>query len=475
MVFDLSSNDRFVLTGPAGAGKTSKLIQCMRLHPLEMFLVVMYNRKIKDAVTKRTQADANIQVATLDSICFKLAFGTNTQTPDPSDEQVHRCLFDSAWGDATTRRMVEATVALIPDSSVKRSSSRTHESQVRSEVIQMIGEYIVTYHVEGFADSELSLQARRMEKQQSWRRAWERRGHGCERRAFNELNKLSVAMRAPLLSLISGRRAWSYCTLRWYCAYNGLGARLCDTYGISVVAVDEAQDLNHWLHEIVKQAGVTRILIGDPHQAIFKFLSATTNALLDTDGATKHHLSTVFRYGQNVCDLLCERYGIESYAHSSAPDTVITGADTTAVITSAFPYVHLVRTWKSIAQLISNCIHKSVQFCCVPPPADDDSSALETLANKLIDTGVFAEDSLSLRLALRPHFCERADDAQVTISTVHAFKGVEADTVAVHADMFRCNDKDLQNVALTRARRLLLLPPRLCPDWRKKRQKLMQK
>jgi superfamily I DNA/RNA helicase len=316
-VIDVRSNDDHLLQGPAGTGKTRKLIGCIRAHPAERFLVLMFNVKVRDSVRQRTETDPNAEVQTLDAVCYRLAFESGA-VPDPSDDEVYKHAFTAAWKPGSgTADLMQSIIADIDNAVVERRTSRTHPSLVRSEIILLLGQYIVNYWLEGFDHGQDTAAKRRADVARRWHRNFQGR---CRRGIVSTLDAVSSRMAEPLLDIIANRRAWSYCSLRWFCARKQLGRRLPELYGCTVIAVDEAQDLNYWMYCVVQQAGTRRILVGDPNQSIFSFQSANINALTHPNAHSPavHRISVVHRYGQSVCDLLHRLFNIESSAHPDA-------------------------------------------------------------------------------------------------------------------------------------------------------------
>jgi superfamily I DNA/RNA helicase len=98
--------------------------------------------------------------------------------------------------------------------------------------------------------------------------------------------------------------------------------------------------------------------------------------------------------------------------------------------------------------MMRDCVTNKINFSCIIAGEDK----LNQLAEKLEMGDAEAE-------AMARYFSPCPSEAQVTFSTVHAYKGAEANTVAVHPDIFyRSQSTHVQNVALTRAQKLLLVP-----------------
>ncbi|GAA4649227.1 hypothetical protein GCM10023116_15010 [Kistimonas scapharcae] len=269
---------------------------------------------------------------------------------------------------------------------------------------------------------------------------------------------------------------------------------------------DEAQDANGVLLDVVLKQQAQIIFVGDPHQSIYKFRGAI-NAI-DRIDLPELHLTQSFRYGNSIASFANLILRLKGYKAS------IKGfQETTIKSTNEYagekPLLVICRTNMTVLQYALQCCDSGLSvsiaggistFINLLESAlsiyDDKQSTSGSLHptlrsfrswNEIItESEITSDPDLSRLVKLfsegRENVCsiisrlktaaeDSKDTAEISLVTAHGSKGIESDNVLIADDFDRLiqslEDNDVIDeeeinlfyVAITRAKKLLLVPP----------------
>lgn len=268
--------------------------------------------------------------------------------------------------------------------------------------------------------------------------------------------------------------------------------------------LDEAQDTNEAVLSVLRRQDSHLTLVGDRHQQIYEWRGAT-NAMASIETDAEAVLTQSFRFGDAVAEaatsilqLLGESNRLVGAPHRRSriaaeglTRTVLcrTNAGVVSVVVDALstgrkPHVvggvlDLIRTLEDVGRLKRKMPAECAEFfgfedwAAVVEFAESDEG--ESLRSFVSIVNSFGETTLIQRL----RSVEREESsADLIISTGHKSKGREWDCVTLHSDfdprvkksdpgqlVLNQEEARLLYVATTRAKELLVVPPRLAAKW----------
>lgn len=220
--------------------------------------------------------------------------------------------------------------------------------------------------------------------------------------------------------------------------------RLALDVGVTVhqqyVIVDEAQDTPPEaarLLAILRDSGRTRVIIaGDPNQAIFQFMESRSLFPLP-EPQTTIQMRESRRCSQCVAALVRERFALPMVS-------VVTNCDKTLKTV-----VFQARRNQSLAQLYVRLLFL-LKWRFYVHVADAHAFEDQVVQATM---GLYRIDKEEATAALQTRRSEDEDDSvHLFFSTVHGYKGSEADITVLHEDVYQTTPDNLQYVAITRAR-----------------------
>ncbi|RBQ08918.1 UvrD-helicase domain-containing protein [Pedobacter miscanthi] len=294
--------------------------------------------------------------------------------------------------------------------------------------------------------------------------------------------------------------------------------------GFDYILFDEAQDASPAMLDIFLTQKATKVMVGDTHQQIYRWRYAVNS--LEKVNFKTYHLSTSFRFGQDIANLAMETLRLKNLLEPHPPMTILgkgreTKIKTNAVIartnlgllTKAIEYVTERKNIKHIyfegninsytyadegASLydilnLYNANHDEIRDPVIRSMRDMED--LETYIQQTADSGLSMMSELvrlygnripgMIKAIKEKHVRqEEKAKAEIIFSTVHRCKGMEYDAVlladdfvteekirrlredknARPAEFERMNEEiNLLYVAITRAKQGLYLPESLVP------------
>lgn len=268
--------------------------------------------------------------------------------------------------------------------------------------------------------------------------------------------------------------------------------------------LDEAQDTNEAVLSVLRNQDSHLTLVGDRHQQIYEWRGAI-NAMESVETDAEAFLTRSFRFGDAIADaatsilrLLGEERSVignpertTRISATGSTETILcrTNAGVVAVVIEALaagktPYVvggvsELIRMLEDVSKLKASIPSECAEFFgfkdwqeVVDFSGSDEGESLRSFVNIVQTYG-------ELTLIQRLNSVSREEaGASLTISTGHKAKGREWDSVTLFSDFEPRPRKDdpsklamnreearLLYVAATRARHLLVVPPRLAERW----------
>jgi ATP-dependent exoDNAse (exonuclease V) beta subunit len=229
------------------------------------------------------------------------------------------------------------------------------------------------------------------------------------------------------------------------------------------VIVDEAQDINVVMHRLLRRVheGRTVLYVMDSSQKLYGFLSCVdVKSFLKGLGVpfTSWNLYLTYRHGSGVCEYVNSNSLSPNYTFPGsevAPSTV-EEMNSDKIVDGK--HVVVVTTWENALRIAQEFITTGRRVGIDSSKAQDlkDASSSETYSK--YSGGLFKRMG---RSTVHQIVAGLVDDYDVFITTVHGYKGLEADVVRVMPDVFEREGDDarcLVYVAVTRARRRLIIP-----------------
>jgi superfamily I DNA/RNA helicase len=269
-----------------------------------------------------------------------------------------------------------------------------------------------------------------------------------------------------------------------------------------VILLDEAQDTNPVLQAILAQQTAQKILVGDRHQEIYAWRNAVNT--LDKVELKEYPLTHSFRFGQHIAA------SANRLLQKLSESKELIGLASDVAVNQDFnphkPYAVMCRTNAKVFEVAEFCLNRSLSYCI--------NGGLEQVSRLIASAyALYQDDKKSMKspeLSLFNSWQEFSDIAEelnksewktiikfvethkentlqkiqqlakqvghphqshVFISTVHKAKGLGFDQVVLASDFEWPEDKstgyreslNVIYVAITRAKRVLLIPKNLRP------------
>ncbi len=270
------------------------------------------------------------------------------------------------------------------------------------------------------------------------------------------------------------------------------------------VLLDEAQDTNEAVLSVLRAQGCQLTLVGDQYQQIYEWRGAT-NAMASVATDAEAYLTRSFRFGSRLADAATSILRIlkETRSVLGDPDkdtriesgrsagTILcrTNAGVIDVVVDALqegrtPFVvggvnELVRLLEDVSRLRAGQPADSPEFFGFRNWAElvdfSQSEEGETLRSFVKIVNTYGEGRLISQLR---SVAKSESAADLIVSTGHKAKGREWDSVALNSDfeprvsksdpgksVLSREEAQLLYVAVTRAKSLLVVPPRLAAKW----------
>ncbi|KAG5187346.1 P-loop containing nucleoside triphosphate hydrolase protein [Tribonema minus] len=401
---DLSDTKAVVsLQACPGAGKTTLVLDMMQRNHDKTFILLYYNKAMAvDAEARVKERNlVNVTVRTLDSIAYAVYKGLLTKRAPATARELDQ-FFSAKFNHAGAR---------LTWSNFARSSNELpafNPSAEENDGNNRISE-VVEYAISGV-------------KTGAW---WD----------YSSLRKMMHI-----------ENQWPEALANYQC-----------------VVIDEAQDIKPAV-----MAGLSRLhgtkpvfYVGDTDQALYAYDGAV-NALesLSESFTNKLVLHGSYRCGQQVCNLVNE--------HGWASHDMVSLTDRCTVIAPQLPhafsasYTYLFRSNMAMlerAAITPNCyfpdFNKKVDQLLSSKRQALESALQPDWAKYLTFKRKVTE--LTKRVDRMRVKRRRKDQQCVVFSTVHGFKGCEADVVRLGADIMADEDRKIKLVAATRAKKMLIM------------------
>jgi AAA domain/UvrD-like helicase C-terminal domain len=230
-----------------------------------------------------------------------------------------------------------------------------------------------------------------------------------------------------------------------------------------LIIVDEAQDMNLVMISLMRQVhhGATTVYIGDSAQSIYGFMQCVDVKHTLQQAYTDWTLYTTFRFGQRVCDWVNDKHLCVSpaVAHPQNVDTSIQEIDDVTQILPG-PHTVLVRKWTEIMELADAYAKAGRAVYVDKEKVAEIQACAHSALPSTWDKRLFKKVPKLRVLDILDGINDKEPSESIVLSTVHGYKGLEADRVVVSRSVRNASNDDelkLLYVAVTRARKTLYL------------------
>ena len=239
-----------------------------------------------------------------------------------------------------------------------------------------------------------------------------------------------------------------------------------------VIICDESQDMQPMTFKIIDEIMnkyVHVVYAGDPCQQLYQFNGAIdAMSLVKTN--KEYVLHKTFRFGQDTCNTL-NHSKVNKYttfpgvSHTNTPIVRYSQFSEYKSMTYTFLFRKVSSMIMEAESLAKENIHVSIDF--EKRLKDLRKQKEQMMLSKELGEKVYAnkdwlmnisEDRLNEMNNLFTKMKPVDGKIFVELSTVHKYKGLEANIVRIHSDIFDEKDLNIRNVAITRAKKLLVLP-----------------
>ena len=224
-----------------------------------------------------------------------------------------------------------------------------------------------------------------------------------------------------------------------------------------MILIDETQDFDMMmLKMLLEDTTLPKLFVGDTKQAIYQWRGCI-NAFDYLPSSTIHvEFYSTFRVGEPACSIIRKQFD-DCWMISKCERTTTIGLDS---VSGSDDYVYLFRSWRVLLQTAQTM--KDIWIYGFEKKMEE----VRKLHSMLLAGGKFDEDDFEDDL---PKFLKSitADDlealirgieaglvdkrvAKCKIYTVHAYKGLEHDTIRLAHDISKKNDENIYYVACTR-------------------------
>ena len=236
-----------------------------------------------------------------------------------------------------------------------------------------------------------------------------------------------------------------------------------------LIFIDESQDFdNVMLKILLRDTILPKLFVGDPLQAIYEWKGCINAFDKLPESSLIFEFYSTFRVGNPACDLISNLfYNCNMISKSSN----ITNLKYDIVPT--VKYTYLFRNWRNLlqtAQFIENIWINNY---------DSQIKYIRLLHDKVKKFGFnnddydeFSDDLPKFLLKLSMEELEKMinniekniskkEESKVEFYTIHTYKGLENDVVRIYNDIDIENEPNLHYVALTRAKKLVIIDSRI--------------
>lgn len=251
-----------VVNACAGSGKTATLLGIMKANPNKKILYIVFNTSMREEASEKVKKYGfrHVDIKTSHGLAYK-HFGKMNDIGNISYLHVAEAF---SWGDSPQRRGYLRIIYSYYKKYLQSSflSIKEYCDEIKVEIIPKLRTYIKNATIE---------------------------------EAQKNLEKIWIAMETGQIKM----------THDYYLKYFALSDKVEKTYDI--VLLDEAQDTNEIMLNIMgtKFPSARKIIVGDHNQAIYAWRGAI-NAMeffSKMDGATRLSLTNSFRVGENTASL----------------------------------------------------------------------------------------------------------------------------------------------------------------------------
>lgn len=288
----------------------------------------------------------------------------------------------------------------------------------------------------------------------------------------DNIDDLETDIKEWISKMMENEKWFTYKRKAHYVYTSGIEKVLKFFISYDVVICDEAQDMQPMTSNIIRDyvSTVTHVIYaGDPDQQLYTF-SGAVNAMEGINGV-EFVLNKTFRFGGDLCDFVNKA---NTNRYRTFPGREITTPVIRNELFETFnntSYTYLFRGVSSMVQS-AECIANSglkVRLDYEKRIKDLKRERREMYALEVAGKPIYIQNSTQTWLhkltsvqinemgKLFKSMVPREGEKYVEFSTVHKYKGKEADIVRVCNDVIVERDINIKNVAFTRARKLLVL------------------
>ena len=277
----------------AGTGKTTTLIQMTQNHPKLKFLVVVYNKAVKEH-GELVFPEENVKVRTAHSLAMEKVGKRYRDHMYPKEKGKEKWvktgkLIDNLKAQDLMRKGMVFDTGLWDTGKKRLNADSMH--QRAAQVVQSIQNYMNS------PDEEITLE----NVPSRWEVTTKTAGQDNFVTLHPEQRKIvlrnAIKVWKAMVNLDNdtlGMPHDGYLKL-----FQLEKPNLQRNYEHEVLMIDEGQDMNPAMLDIFNCQKTTKIIVGDPHQQIYRFRGAI-NALDSIQATHVYHLTQSFRFGPQI-------------------------------------------------------------------------------------------------------------------------------------------------------------------------------
>ncbi len=261
----------------AGTGKTTTLVKLTERNPHLRFLVIMYNKSVKETA-ERTFPKANVVCSTAHSLAYQAC--ARPYVPIVPNLKAKFIMWQLDRG--ISKNIPNHFFSCLKIITSNISEEQWFHTYKRAGLVvatlnkflcspdtEVTSDHVPLFWREAFVEEVLSDSTRR-DAQMIWEK-----------------------MRDPKNTKV--RMTHDGYLKLWQLTYPNLQEQIPH----DVLLVDEGQDMNPAMLDVFRRQNTNRFIVGDPHQQIYVFRGAV-NALERVDCTHTYHLTQSFRFGPQV-------------------------------------------------------------------------------------------------------------------------------------------------------------------------------
>ena len=410
---EIVNTDIIMLEAPAGSGKTTLVLDCIKLHENKKFLYITYNKIMKEEFEKKCKKEkiTNVDIKTFDGLCYHVV-NNKKGNIDISKAQAF---------------YIKNIHNIIPQ-------LKSYSVNARREVWEFIKIYLKSNTYATFSDIV----------------------HDTEPNKLNVLGKNPVQFLEDIWNTILAQSYRTFDIIRKEAAIYNLADYINTNFDI--IACDEVQDCDIFMVDILlSSVTINRLLIGDSLQSIYSFRQCVNIFKINNYDkypillkAIRLRMYITFRFGEILANHL----------NQEVPDCNIVSSSRceSEIITSrpSSNYIHICKTWKSLlckAAYMTNIYiygwnNKKKQLvtrqrslllnASTVNHENDENEEEEGLSRFLLEMS--AKDLKNLIEIIDTNSVSKTK-AQISFATIHATKGLEFENVVIDTDIVEINPK----------------------------------